>query len=58
MKFNPLNKSLTENGPDLGDGEYKWMCGVRANNSSIYCAPYHSNRFLKINTNDGTVENS
>jgi hypothetical protein len=56
VKFNPLDKSFTEIGPDLGDGGDKWMCGVRANNGSIYCAPYRSNRILKINTNDGTVE--
>ena len=28
VKFNPLNKSLTEIGPDLGEGEMKGMCGV------------------------------
>jgi hypothetical protein len=56
VKFNPLDKSLTEIGPDLGDGEAKWWCGVRANTGSIYCAPFASNRILKINTNDGTVE--
>ena len=56
VKFNPLDKSLTEIGPDLGDGEAKWWCGVRANTGSIYCAPYGANRILKINTNDGTVE--
>jgi len=57
VKFNPLDKSLTEIGPDLGEGEWKWMCGVRANTGSIYCAPYASNQhILKINTNDGTVE--
>ena len=56
VKFNPLDKSSTEIGPDLG-GRGKWKCGVRANNgSNIYCAPFSSNRILKINTNDGTVE--
>jgi hypothetical protein len=34
VKFNPLDKSLTEIGPDLGEGGNKWLCGVRANNSS------------------------
>jgi len=43
-------------GPDFGDGGAKWLCGIRANTGSIYCAPYCSNRILKINTNDGTVE--
>jgi hypothetical protein len=56
VKFNLLNKSLTEIGPDLGEGGAKWRCGVRANNSSIYCAPYYAEHILKINTNDGTVE--
>jgi hypothetical protein len=56
VKFNPLDKSLTEIGPDLGDGRYKWRCGVRDNNGNIYCAPFFADRFLKISTNDGTVE--
>jgi hypothetical protein len=56
VKFNPIDKSLTDIGPDLGGGGCKWRCGVRANNGSIYCAPYRSNSILKINTNDGTVE--
>ena len=56
VKFNPVDNSLTEIGPDLGDGEMKWECGVRANTGSIYCAPYCADHMLKINTNDGTVE--
>jgi hypothetical protein len=56
VKFNPLDKSLTEIGPDFGEGEYKWMCGVLANTGSIYCAPYCADHILKININDGTVE--
>jgi streptogramin lyase len=56
VKFNPLDKSLTEIGPDPGGGVEKWACGVRANNGDIYCAPYNSNHILKIKTNDGTVE--
>jgi hypothetical protein len=56
VKFNPIDKSLTEIGPDLGDGGLKWMCGVLANTGSIYCAPYLADHILKINTNDGTVE--
>ena len=35
VKFDPLNKSLTEIRPDLGEGGDKWSCGVLANNSSI-----------------------
>jgi len=57
VKFNPVDKSLTEIGPDLGWGEYKWSCGVRANTGSIYCAPYCADHILKIDTTiQGTVE--
>jgi hypothetical protein len=56
VKFNPVDKSLTEIGPDLGDGEMKWHCGVRANNGRIYCAPFDADHILKIDTIDGTVE--
>jgi hypothetical protein len=56
VKFNPLDKSMTEIGPDLGRGGAKWKCGVRANTGSIYCAPFNARYILKINTNDGTVE--
>jgi outer membrane protein assembly factor BamB len=56
VKFNPLDKSLTEIGPDFGEGYGKWMCGVRANTGNIYCAPFHADHILKISTNDGTVE--
>jgi hypothetical protein len=56
VKFNPVDKSLTEIGPDLGNRRCKWRCGVRAKNGSIYCAPYYAEQILKINTNDGTVE--
>ena len=56
VKFNPLDKSLTEIGTDLGDSHGKWRCGVRANTGSIYCAPYYAESILKIDTIDGTVE--
>jgi hypothetical protein len=56
VKFNPLDKSLTEIGPDLGEGGYKWRFGVRANNGRIYCAPYCANHILKIDPIQGTVE--
>ena len=56
VKFNPLDKSLTEIGPDLGEGAAKWYCGVLANTGSIYCAPFNADHILKINTSDGTVE--
>jgi hypothetical protein len=32
------------------------MCGVRANTGSIYCAPFHAEHILKIDTIQGTVE--
>ena len=47
VKFNPLDKSFTEIGPDVGGREGKWLCGVRANTGRIYCAPFWSNRILK-----------
>jgi hypothetical protein len=56
VKFNPIDKSFTEIGPDLGDGEDKWECGVRANNGRIYCAPFGADHILKIDTIQGTVE--
>jgi hypothetical protein len=56
VKFNPLDKSLTEIGPDLGHGWAKWTCGVRANTGNIYCAPFMADHILKISINDGTVE--
>jgi hypothetical protein len=56
VKFNPLDKSLTEIGPDFGEGGCKWYCGVRANTGSIYCAPYNADHILKIDTIQGTVE--
>jgi len=56
VKFNPLDKSMTEIGPDLGDGGAKWMCGVLANTGIIYCAPFHADHILKIDTIQGTVE--
>ena len=62
IKFNPLDKSFTEIGPDLGLTEIgpfgsKWMCGVLANNRCIYCAPgLGADHILKIDTIRGTVE--
>jgi len=56
VKFNPLDKSLTEIGPDFGEGGGKWRCGVLAKTGCIYCAPAYADHILKINTNDGTVE--
>jgi hypothetical protein len=55
VKFNPLDKSLTEIGPDLGEVGGKQRCGVRANTGSIYCAPFNTEHILKIDTIQGTV---
>ena len=56
VQFDPLDKSMTEIGPDLGEGGMKWSCGVLAINRCIYCAPYGVYRILKIDTIQGTVE--
>ena len=56
VRFNPLDKSLTEIGPDFGEGGCKWKCGVRAKTGSIYCAPFRADHILKIDTIQGTVE--
>jgi hypothetical protein len=56
VQFDPLDKSFTEIGPDFGGRDNKWMCGVRANTGSIYCAPYCAQHILKIDTIQGTVE--
>jgi hypothetical protein len=56
VKFNPLDKSMTEIGPDFGEGGMKWDCGVLANTGSIYCTPYWAEHILKIDTIHGTVE--
>jgi hypothetical protein len=49
---------LTEIGPDLGEREWKWVCGVLADNGCIYCIPSGydgSNQILKIDSINGTV---
>jgi len=55
VKFDPIDKSLTEIGPNLGDRR-AWHCGGLANNGCIYCLPVLSHwNALKINTANGTV---
>jgi hypothetical protein len=56
VKFNPLDKSLTPIGPDLGSRGNKWRCGVRDTRGNIYCAPAYADHFLKIDTVRGAVE--
>jgi hypothetical protein len=56
VKFNLLDNSFTEIGPDFGEFGYTWMCGVLDNTGNIYCAPYDAEHILKIDTIQGTVE--
>jgi len=53
VKFNPVDKSMTDIGPDLGG--FAWCCGVLAKNGCIYCVPCLENRILKIDTINGIV---
>ena len=54
-KFNPVDKSFTEIGPDFGDGR-KWERGAITDNGIIYCVSSDSNRgILKIDTNTDTA---
>jgi hypothetical protein len=55
VKFNPVDESLTEIGPDLGDERRKWVCGVLADSGCIFCAPRRARQFLKVDTINGTV---
>ena len=53
MKFDPGSKSITNIGPDFGDGE-KWMRGAMTHSGVIYST--HCNRgILKIDTNTDNV---
>ena len=45
VKFNPIDESRTFIGPDLGAKVNKWY----------YCAPFNSDRVLKIDTQSGSV---
>ena len=56
VKFNLLDNSFTEIGPDFGEFGRKWMCGVLDNIGNIYCAPYDAEHILKIDTIQSTVE--
>ena len=39
-KFNPVDKSITEIGPDFGNDECKWSKGAITDSGIIYCVPY------------------
>ena len=56
-KFNPVDKSITYIGPDLGDDDRKWWNGGTMTDSGIiYCVPYDSCcGILKIDTNIDAV---
>ena len=57
IKFNPVDKSITTIGPDLGDDDHKWYGGAMTGSGVIYCPPNNSNHhgILKIDTNTDTV---
>ena len=57
IKFNPVDKSMTEIGPDFGDRYVtKWRNGAITGSGVIYCPPYSRRRgILKIDTNTDTA---
>ena len=49
VKFNPLDKSFTEIGPDFGEGGYKWMrgCEITTAVSTVrLITPIENSRFI------------
>ena len=56
IKFNPVDKSITDIGPDFGEG-LKWSRGTISSQSGfIYCPPVDFDHgILKIDTNTDTV---
>ena len=55
-KFNPVDKSFTEIGPDFGDNDYKWHRGAMTDSGVIYCPPCDEGYgILKIDTNTDDV---
>ena len=56
VKFDTVQKTLVEIGPDLGLSRGKWRCGILSTNDScIYCPPYDASHLLKINTTNDEV---
>ena len=59
IKLNPIDKSMTCIGPDLGnDGHSKqWCRGAMTHSGVIYCPPFDPDRrgILKIDTNTDTA---
>ena len=55
IKFNPVEKSFTDIGPDFSEG-LKWSRGTISQSSFIYCPPVDFDHgILKIDTNTDTV---
>ena len=49
VKFNPLDKSMTEIGPNFGEGGYKWMrgCEITTAVSTVrLITPIENSRFI------------
>ena len=57
VKFDPVDKSMTEIGPDFGYGSRKWKGGAITGNGIIYCPPCKGldHGILKIDTNTDNV---
>lgn len=58
IKFNPIDQSTIEIGPDLGPGMWKWQEGVLCNNGCIYSIRFGSpnaGHILKIDSIKGEV---
>ena len=50
MKLDPVDKSITHIGPDLGD-ELKWCDGAITDSGVIYCVPIDDRGILKMEKN-------
>ena len=57
VKLNPVDKSITEIGPDVSGFPCDWLKGAMSDSGIIYCPPLDSNRgcILKIDTNTDTT---
>ena len=57
VKFNPVDKSMTDIGPDFGTHGWKWWGGAITGSGIIYCStPFNLNGgILKIDTNTDNV---
>ena len=57
VKFDPVDKSITEIGPDFGNDRAKWSRGAMTVSGIIYCLPGNTRDLgiLKIDTNTDNV---